>query len=91
MIEGIATPLWIYAAAGVLILWCKSKAQKRGVYALTDIVNLLIPARFAKTRGIVEVICYLCMGCLLSMGIFDPATPGQAFAAGLGWTGLTTR
>jgi len=89
--DGFAIPLWIYAAVGVLVLWCKSKAKSRGVYALTDIVNLFVPAKYAKTRAIVEVICYLCIGCLLAMGILNPATPGQAFAAGLGFTGLTTR
>jgi hypothetical protein len=91
MTEWFQVPLWIYAAAGVLILWSKSKATNRGVYGLTDFINRFIPQEYAKTRSIIEVICYLSIGCLISMGVFTPATPAQALAAGLGWTGLTTR
>jgi hypothetical protein len=91
MIEGLTVPLWVYATAGVLILWSKSKASNRGVYGLSDLIDRFIPEKYAKTRSIVEVICYLSIGCLLSMGVFNPATPAQALAAGLGWTGLTTR
>lgn len=90
MIEGFTVPLWVYAACGVLILWSKSKAANRGVYGLTDLVNRFIPEKYETTRSIVEVICYLSIGCLLSMGVFNPTTPGLALAAGLGWTGLTT-
>jgi hypothetical protein len=85
------TPLWIYAAAGVAILWGKMKASQRNVYALTDIIKALIPSHMEKQRAIVELACYLSIGCIIAMGVIDPATPAQAFAAGLGWTGLTTK
>ena len=91
MLEWFSVPLWVYAGAGVVILWSKSKSQNRGVYGLTDLVARIIPEKHARVRSIVEVICYLSMGCLVSMGLFSPITPAQAFAAGLGWTGLTTR
>jgi len=86
-----SVPLWIYAAAGVAILWGKMKATQRTVYGLTDIIKALIPERQGKLRAIVEISCYLSVGCLVAMGVIDPATLAQAFAAGLGWTGLTTK
>jgi hypothetical protein len=84
-------PLWVYAAVGVLLLWGKMKLSSRNVYALTDIVNLLIPVTWPRLRGIVELTCYIAIGSIISLGVLEPSTPGQAFAAGLGWTSLTTR
>jgi hypothetical protein len=84
-------PLWIYAAVGVAILWGKMKVTQRSVYGLSHIIETFIPPQWKKLRAIVELSCYLSAGCLIAMGVIDPATPAQAFAAGLGWTGLTTR
>ena len=80
-----------YDLAGVAILWGKMKASQRSVYGFTYIIQLIIPEQWPKIRAITELICYLVVGSFLSMGILGPESPGQAFAAGLGWTGLTTR
>jgi hypothetical protein len=91
MITQFHTPLWIYAAVGVAILWGKMRTSQRNVYALTDFIEALIPSHMKKLRAIVELACYLSLGGTVAIGVIDPATPAQAFAAGLGWTGLTTK
>jgi hypothetical protein len=83
--------LWLYTGAGVAILWGKMKTSQRSVYGLTAIINSLVPETRPRLRSVIEIICYLVVGCFVAMGVLAPATPGQAFAAGLGWTGLTTR
>jgi uncharacterized membrane protein YbjE (DUF340 family) len=82
-------PLWVYAAVGIVILWGKMKKNQRNVYALTELVGQLISN--AKLRVCAELVVFLAIGSVVAMGIIDPTTPAQAFAAGLGWTSLTTR
>lgn len=82
-------PLWIYAAVGATILWAKMRRSKRDIYGLTEITKQYIPNE--KVRIIVELAIFLIIGCLVSVGVINPSTPAQAFAAGLGWTGLATK
>ena len=83
-------PLWVYSAIGVLILWGKLKLTSKNVYTLSGIVNVIIPETWPRLRGIVELTCYITIGCIIAVGVIDPGTPAQAFAAGLRWTGLTS-
>jgi len=82
-------PLWVYAAIGIVILWGKMKHKQRSVYALTEVLEKLVPHE--KARFFIELAVFLSFGCVVSVGLTEPTTPGQAFAAGLGWTSLTSR
>jgi hypothetical protein len=91
MLDTSTPHLWVYAVAGVAILWGKMKASDRAVLGLTHMLRVLIPDEWKRLRDIVEIVCYLSLGCIISMGVLGPQTPGQAFAAGLGWASLTTK
>jgi hypothetical protein len=91
MIDLASLPLWIYAAVGSTILWAKMKANQRAVYGLTDLVAIFVPKEWPRVRGTIEILIYLSLGTLITIAVINPGTPAQAFAAGLGWTGLTTK
>lgn len=86
---GMELPLWLYASVGIVILWGKMKKNQRGVYALTELISQLVSN--AKMRACLELAMFLVIGSIVSIGVIDPSTPAQAFAAGLGWTSLTTK
>jgi hypothetical protein len=91
MLDPAGLPLWVYAAMGCAILWAKMKASQRSVYGLTDMICVFVPDTWPKLRGLLEIAIYLTVGSLIAIAIITPSTPAQAFAAGLGWTSLTTR
>lgn len=88
-----AFTIYADAAVGAALLWAKLGNQRnRKVYGLTDLVDALIPAEWARSRMIVQLIVFVAIGTFVTVQVFAPSTGGQAFAAGLGWTaGLTSR
>jgi hypothetical protein len=82
-------PLWIYAAAGTVILWAKMKKQQRNVYCLTELIHQLV--RYEHARAPIEITVFLFLGCLVAVGVVKPSTEAQAFFAGLGWTALASK
>jgi hypothetical protein len=82
-------PLVVYVAVGVIVLWCKTSKANRSIYGLSPIFALIF--RNERVKSIVELIVFLTIGCLISMGLVVPSTPAQAVAAGLGWTGFMTK
>ena len=81
------TTLYVDSGVGAAILWAKSGKSRR-VYALTEIVELVIPAGRPTLREIIQFVVFLVLGAYISVQVIDPATAAQAFVAGLGWTGL---
>jgi hypothetical protein len=81
--------LWLFAAIGTILSWTKMKKAERDVYGLTELIKRFVPDNEEK-RGIVEIVVFVLIGCILAMGIIAPSTPPQALAVGLGWTALTT-
>jgi hypothetical protein len=81
--------LYICTACGALILWGKLAKQGRSVYFLSNILDLYI-SRVSWRRGI-EPILFVALGTFIAVMVIDPRTGAQAFAAGLGWTGLTSK
>ena len=86
---GFAIPIPVYVAVGVIVLWSKTSKTQRNVYGLTAVVEMIFSNE--RVRGVVELIVFLTIGCIISHGIVAPTTPAQAVAAGLGWTGLMTK
>lgn len=87
-----AAVLYTDAAVGALILWAKLGRQNRRIYGLTEIVETLVPAHWRRVRVVIQLIVFIALGTYVSVEVFGPATGGQAFAAGLGWTaGLASR
>jgi len=88
-----ASPAVLYtnAAVGAAILWAKLGKKGRQVYALSDLVEIVVPIHFPRTRKLVEVVVFLALGTYITVEVFGPSTGGQAFAAGLGWTGLASK
>jgi hypothetical protein len=81
--------LYVCAACGAFILWGKlSLTQEQSVAFLTRFLELYI-SRAGIRKGI-EPLLFVALGTFLAVMIIAPVTPAQAFAAGLGWTGLTT-
>jgi hypothetical protein len=89
MIGEWTVPLWIYAAAGIAILWAKMKKQQRNIYCLTELVQAFVS--YEKARAPIEIAIFLLLGSLVAMGVADPSTRAQAFFAGLGWTALASK
>ena len=81
--------LYGYAGAGALLLWCRlGKGKAREVYGLSDILRRYIAE---DVREKIEPILFVLLGTVLSVGIIQPTTAAQAFAAGVGWTSLASK
>ena len=87
-----AFTIYANAAIGAAILWGKLGKDSRRTYALSKVVETLIPPSCPRFRVVAELAIFLGLGTYLTVEIFGPATGGQAFAAGMGWTaGVTTK
>lgn len=81
--------LYVCAACGAFILWGKlALMQKQSIAFLSHFLSLYIRAERIKNG--VEPVLFVALGTFLAVMIISPVTPAQAFAAGLGWTGLAT-
>jgi hypothetical protein len=81
--------LYGYTAAGAVILWGKLAREGRKVHFLSDLLIRYIPNE--PLRKIIEPLVFVAFGTYLAVGVIDPTTERQAFAAGLGWTGLASK
>jgi hypothetical protein len=81
--------LILFAAVGVAISFAKAGGQQRTIYGLSAVVAKFVAD--TERRAALEVIIFLIIGCLLSLGIAQPTNPAQAFAAGVAWTSLASR
>ena len=76
------------AAFGSALLYSKwGKGQLRP-YVFADIVDTFAFSETSRIR--VEFIVFVMVGMVTCMLLTHPANTQQAFAAGLGWTGLLT-
>jgi hypothetical protein len=81
--------LYGYTAAGAIILWGKLAKQGRGVYFLSDLLAIYVPSE--RWRRVIEPLIFVAFGTYIAVGVIGPTTERQAFAAGLGWTGLASK
>lgn len=77
---------------GVTVLWGKFGREGLRPYLLPMVFDLF----FRKNpdgpwRLTTEFVVFAVVGIVLALGLAEPSSPAQAFAAGLGWTGLVTR
>ena len=79
-------PMWIFAVVGVAVSWCKLRANQRTIYGLSAVVELFFSDN--RTRNVIELLIFVVIGCLVSLGITKPTNEAQALAAGLAWTGM---
>jgi hypothetical protein len=77
-------------ALGALILWNMKGRSNLKAYGISRLTNL-IPVKYKRARVLTELILFLMLGTALAILLADPSTPRQAFAAGLGWTGLVAK
>jgi hypothetical protein len=78
--------LWVFALVGVVVSWAKMTANQRHIYGLSAMV-----ARFSsneRLKSIIELVIFVTIGCLISIGVTKPTNEAQALAAGLAWTGM---
>jgi hypothetical protein len=78
-----------FAFAGALLLWCRLGNKAREVYQLSNLLRRFI--RNDSIREKIEPVLFVLLGTVLSIGIIQPSTPAQAFAAGVGWTSLASK
>lgn len=81
-----STVLHVYAGVGALILWAKLNKTKRRVFCLTEVIEALVPGGWTRARVLTELAVFLALGTFVTVSVFAPYTPGQALAAGMGWT-----
>ena len=78
-----------FTAIGVSVLWSKMGRKRIKAYALSRLIKLL---RFSDGPTILfEFLAFVAIGTLVAVAIVQPSNAQQAFAAGLGWTGLFTK
>lgn len=83
---GYEGPMVVYVLAGVLLSFSRAKEGDRKIYGLSNFLQRFIahPKRLLAA----EAIAFLVLGCMISVGVTNPATIPQALAAGLAWTGV---
>ena len=76
-------------ALGVFVLYCKRGQGGLKGYVPDDLVRTwhLSDDRLLQ----IEAVLFLITGTAVAMLMTQPQTPQQAFAAGLGWTGLIAK
>lgn len=75
-----------YTAAGATMLWARWGRDKMKSFGVADLIGLLPVADAWK--HFLEFLVFIGLGAFIAIGLTSPSTPAQAFAAGLGWTGL---
>jgi len=80
----------LFAGIAVYALWLALK--RRDIEVFTTMPLTAIP------RGVLwyfafyfDLLLFVTVGVIVSVGVVQPSTPLQAIAAGLSWTGLLTR
>ncbi len=77
------------AAFGSAVLYSKWGRGKLRPYVFSEIVDTFALSEPNRIR--VEFLVFIVVGTVTCMILTQPANPQQAFAAGLGWTGLLTK
>jgi hypothetical protein len=80
----------IFCAIGASVLYSQWGRSELRAYTLSAYLDT-ISFKDEASRARVEMIIFLIMGTLLAMGLAHPRSVPQAFAAGAGFTGLTTK
>jgi hypothetical protein len=82
------SPTLLYAciACGAFLLWSRLARQGRQVLGLSHFLELYI--NHERYRVKVEPLLFIGIGTFVAAMVIAPITGPQAFAAGLGWTGL---
>jgi hypothetical protein len=80
----------VYTALGAMFFWTRTGRAKLKVYALSWLFDILKVPDSGK-RQVVEFIIFIVFGCLIGIGIANPATVAQAVTAGFAWTGFVAK
>lgn len=88
MLQEPLSPILLYAciACGAFLLWSKLSKQGRQVLGLSHFLQLYIGNE--NLRNGLEPFLFVGVGTFVAAMVIAPITGPQAFAAGLGWTGL---
>jgi hypothetical protein len=78
----------VFTAAGAILLWGKLGQKELSVYGLHKLWTLI--GLKSKWLELAELLGFVAFGVLIGIGLTHPTNAQQAFAAGLGWTGLLT-
>jgi hypothetical protein len=78
-----------FTAIGAILFWAKWGQTKLRTFALSSLIEVFV--KNESTKLVVEFVVFVTLGCVVGIGLVDPQTAPQSFAAGLGWTALFAR
>jgi hypothetical protein len=87
---GLPLDSYFFIAVGSLLLWIRLMVKKPTTEILGLSKFLAIYVTDKKTRKRLEPPMFIAIGILVAAGIVHPTDPGQAIAAGFGWTALVS-
>lgn len=82
-----------FTALGATILWGRWGRDRLRPYLLPECLNLLDRwfSEHKNWKDFIEFAIFIFLGTVVAIMVVEPSTSRQAFAAGLGWTGLVAR
>ncbi|MDD2860569.1 MAG: hypothetical protein PHI71_05790 [Acidiphilium sp.] len=83
--------LCISSGLGALLLWGRTDKKKRASVGIGDIIKIFIKDPNSGFSQSLELVLFIAIGIFLSIYIAGVTNGSQAFAAGLGWTGLASK
>lgn len=78
-----------FTAIGCMGYWSLKGRDELRSFALSEVIAHL-PIQSPNRRYLVEVLCFITLGCLVGIAVTDPHSARQAIAAGVAWTGVFT-
>jgi hypothetical protein len=80
----------VYTGLGAAFFWGRAGRTKLKVYVLSSLFDTLkVPD--GRIRQGFEFALFIIFGCLIGIGITNPATVAQAVTAGFAWTGFVAK
>jgi len=76
-----------FTAIGAALFWGKWGNRKLRAYALSRLLEYIFP-KSPYVRHVLEFFVFIALGCVVGIGLTQPANIPQCFTAGLGWTGF---
>ena len=80
----------IFSALGAAVLYHQWGRSQLRAYALTELFETM-EFQEERNRKLAEMITFIIVGTMIAIGVGQPHTVPQAFAAGAGFTGLAAR
>ncbi len=79
----------VCAGAGSALLYSTWGRDKLSAYLFSDFLDKF--PMDDRLRASIELVVFVGFGTFIALVVTTPNTPGQAFSAGMGWTGFAAR